>query len=44
MLQTATLTANRLYEKHVYEWYKMFRSGRDVMEDLPCSGNVYNLS
>jgi hypothetical protein len=21
-----------------YEWYKAFKSGRDMMEDLPCSG------
>jgi len=30
---------NRLYQKtRAYEWYSAFKSGRDVVEDLPRSG------
>ena len=27
-----------LSKKRAYEWYSAFKSGRDVVEDLPCSG------
>jgi hypothetical protein len=27
-----------LSKTHAYEWYKAFKSGRDMMEDLPRSG------
>jgi hypothetical protein len=37
MLQNA-YSESTLSKTRAYEWYKAFKSGRDEMEDLPCSG------
>ena len=37
MLQKA-YDESTLLKTHAYEWYSAFKSGRDVMEDLPRSG------
>ena len=37
MFQKAYGDSN-LFEKRAYEWYSAFKSGRDVVEDLPRSG------
>ena len=37
MLQKAYVEST-LSRTRAYEWYSAFKSGQDVVEDLPCSG------